>query len=278
MTPLTSPSYDEHHKNNPESSHICGRHNTARPSPPEWRFPLDMDKKSQSLAVISQKAARKRIRHYPAFIEHVWNQLRFQSFTHRLIQGSLLLAAMLLALYLRRESSGGPEMITACTVFFVFAGNICLSETAHSFSWHMAELEQTLYLNLKQMICIRLLEAGIADLGILTLFLGITGSVNTLGIGTSLIYMLVPFLWSDILYLHMLAGLRSTAFGFRSTALGLLCGLMALFPAIWPLVYQPKYLIVWQVLAIAGILLLIAEGASLLEKIEQGELFSTIQF
>lgn len=244
----------------------------------EWRFPLDKDKKKQSLTIIYQEAACKHIRHYPSFLEHVWNQMRFQSFTHWFIQGSLLFAAILLALFLRRECSGELETITACSVFFTFAGNICFSQTARLFSWHMAELEQTLYLNLKQMVCIRMLEAGIADLAILVLILGITNDINTLGIGTSLLYMLVPFLWSNILYLHMLTGLRSTAFGFRSTALGLLCGLMALFPAIWPLVYQPKYLIVWRVLAIAAILLLIAETASLLEKIEQGELFSTIQF
>lgn len=278
MTPITSSSHDGSHKNKPESFRTGQRHNTAGSLPPEWRFPLDMDKKSQGLTVISQEAARKHIRRYPAFMEHVWNQLRFRSFTHWLIQGGLLFTAMLFALYLRRESSGGPEMITACTIFFVFAGNICLSQMAHLFSWHMVELEQTLYLNLKQMICIRMLEAGVSDLIILALVLGITGDVNTLGIGTSLVYMLVPFLWSDILYLHMLTSLRSAAFCFRSSALGLLCGIMALFPVIWEPVYLPQYLIIWQILAIAGILLLIAEITNLLGKIEQGDHFVAIQF
>lgn len=278
MTSLTGSSHEENHKIKPNPFHTGRKQHAAGSLPSAWRFPLDADKKSQSLTVISQEAGRKCIRHYPSFAEHVWNQLRFQSFTHWLIQGALLLSAMLLALYLRRESSGGPEMLAACSVFLSFAGNICLSQTARLFSWHMAELEQTLYLNLKQMVGIRMLEAGIFDLLLLALLLGITGKANTLGTGASLLYMLVPFLWSDILYLHMLSSLRSIAFGFRSAALGLLCGIMALFPVIWEPVYLPKYLTAWLILAILGILLLIAEITSLLRKIEQGDHFAALQF
>jgi hypothetical protein len=83
--------------------------------------------------------------------------------------------------------------------------------------------------------------------------------------------MLVPFLWSDILYLHMLTSLRGMLSGLRSLLLGLLCGAAALFPILWDSVYQPEYLIVWQLLAIAGILLLAAEIVGLLGKIEQGD-------
>lgn len=249
--------------------------NLSHPSLSEWRFPLDKEKKEQSLAAVYQEAACKRIRRYPAFLEHVWNQLRFWYFTDWLMWGCLLFTAMLLALYLRRKNAGDLEMLTACSVFFTFAGNICLSQVARLFSWHMAELEQTLYLNLKQMVCIRMLQAGIADLIILTLFLGLIGEADSLETGASLLYMLVPFLWSDTLYLHMLTSLRSAS-GFRSLTLGLVCGVTALFPAIWQPAYKPEYRNIWQILAIAGIFLLITEITGLLGKIEQGDHFSTI--
>ncbi len=239
--------------------------------PSEWRFPLDPDKKKQSLAAIGAEAGRKRIRRYPSLCEHIWNQMRFQSAAHWLLQGILLFGAMFLALFLRQESIGDLSRLSSCSVFFTFAGNLCFSQTVRLFSRHMAELEQTLYLNLKQMVCIRMLEAGLCDLVILALFLGITGGVNPLGIGVSLLYMLVPFLWSDILYLHMLTSLRGMLSSLRSLLLGLLCGAAALFPILWDSVYQPEYLIVWQLLAIAGILLLAAEIAGLLGKIEQGD-------
>lgn len=241
------------------------------PKDDEWRFPLDERRKAQSLAVIRQKASKKRIRHYPAFPEHLWNQLRFKPLDQWLTQGGVLMAAMLLALWLRRENIGSLKTVSACSVFLVFAGNICLNHAARLFSWHMAELEQTLYLNLKQLICIRMLEAGIADLIILALFLGITGHNNTMGIGVTLLYMMVPFLWSDTLYLHMLIHIRSTSYGFRSFTLGLLCGILALFPVLWTPAYEPENLILWKILAFAGLSVLIAEIYSILMKIERGD-------
>ena len=218
----------------PENTTPCG-------FPPEWKFPLDETKKKQSLAAIRLEASRKHIRHYPTFREQLWNQLRFRSWKHWLLQGLLLLAAMLLAVALRRRNTSGTETLAACSVFLVFAGNICLCHVADLFSWHMAELEQTLYLNLKQMVCIRILEAGIADFVILSLLLILTGS------------------------------LRNIASGFRSFALGLLCGSLALFPLLWESIYQPGYLIIWQVLAVAGLLMCIAQINRLLGSIENSD-------
>lgn len=247
------------------------KNTNPRGLPTEWKFPLDDTKKAQGLAAIRQEAARKHIRHYPTFREQLWNQLVFRSWKHWLLQGLLLLAAMLLAMTLRKRQADGAQANAACSVFLVFAGNICLGHVADLFSWHMAELEQTLYLNLKQMVCIRMLEAGIADFAILSLFLILTGNGDPGKTAAALTYMLVPFLWSDTLYLHMLVNLRNTSSGFRSFALGLLCGTLALFPLLWESVYRPGYLIVWQVLAVAGLLTCIAQICRLLSSIENGE-------
>ena len=173
--------------------------------------------------------------------------------------------------WLNQNKIAGSDSIAVCSVFLVFAGNICFSGVARLFSWHMAELEQTLYLSLKQMVCIRMLEAGIADFAILSLFLILTGDGNPGEVLASLTYMLVPFLWSDTLYLHMLVRLRNTSSGFRSFALGLLCGILALFPLLWDSAYQPGYFIIWQILAAAGLLMCIAQICRLLGSIENGD-------
>lgn len=235
-----------------------------------YRFPLNESRKAQSLSLIRLEVSQKHIRHIPAFRELIWGQLRFYSWKHWVLQGALLLAAMLLSLTLHRQQTDNFKTLTSCSVFLVFAGNICLSNVGKLFSFHMAELEQTLYLNLKQMVCIRMLEAGIADLIILAVFLATTGK-SPARPGTSLIYMLAPFLWSDTLYLHMLTSLRSISSAFRSFALGLLCGALALFPLYWEFVYRIEYLFIWQGLTAAGLLTLIAEIYRLLCRIEDGD-------
>lgn len=237
----------------------------------EWRFPLDERKKADALAVIRQEAAKKRIRHYPSFLENVWSQMRFQSWTHWILEGGILLSAMLFAVSLRGTSADGAEKIAMCSVFFVFAGNICLSSIMRLFSWHMAELEQTLYLNLRQMVCIRMLEAGIFDLIVLLLLLGFIGEKSSIGAGEYLLYMLVPFLWSDTMYLFMLFFFRNRSSVLWSLLTGIICGTAALFPVIWKQAYAPEYKVIWLLLFIAGMILFVSEIYYILMKVEGGE-------
>lgn len=237
----------------------------------EWRFPLDEEEKEKSLAAIYRAVEKKQLRYYPSFWEKLWNQLRFQPWKYRVSQGAVLLAAMLLVVYLDQKGTAGTASISACSVFLVFAGNICLSGVGRLFSWHMAELEQTLYLNLKQMVCIGMLEAGFVDLAVLSLLTGFAGKVSQLGTGVTLLYMLVPFLWSDILYLHMLTALRNTQSGYWHLAAGILCGLLALFPVILEEGYDPDFLPMWLLAAAAGLLLLAAQIYRILGKIEGGD-------
>ena len=121
-----------------------------------WRFPIDESRKREGLAEIRQQVMSKRVRFYPSFFQSIWNQMRYQPWSHWVLEGGLLLLCMLFIFYLQGKNRADEhEMLAAASVFFVFAGNIVLSSTARLFSWHMAELEQTLYLNLKQMVCRR---------------------------------------------------------------------------------------------------------------------------
>lgn len=237
----------------------------------EWRFPLDEREKEKRLAVICQAAEKKQIRYYPGFAEKLWNQLRFQSWKHRVSQGAVLLSAMLLVFYLDQKKPAGVDSIAVCSVFLVFTGNICLSGVGRMFSWHMAELEQTLYLNLKQMICIGMLEAGLVDLMVLGILMGFAGTEGQMGTGAALLYMLVPFLWSDILYLYMLTALRNTQHGYWQLAAGMICGMLSLFPILWEDRYHADYLPVWGAAAVAGVLLMAAQVYRVLGKIEGGD-------
>lgn len=236
-----------------------------------WRFPLDETKKQKSLAAIHEAADKKQLRQYPSFRENIWNQFRFLPWKCHAAQGLMLLAAMLLTLFLNRKNAEGIDSIIICSVFLVFAGNICLSSVGRLFSWHMAELEQTLYLNLKQMICIHMLEAGLVDLMILSLLTGFTGGLRSVGTGAYLLYMLVPFLWSDILYLYMLTAFRNALSGYLQFSAGLVCGLLAAFPAFFEEAYEAACLPLWGAAGAVGAVLLAVEIYRILGKIEGGD-------
>lgn len=239
--------------------------------PDIWRFPIDQERKAQNLLYIRQAVRQKRMCRHFSFMEKVWNQLRFQTWQHWTVQGCILLAAMLLTAQFYKKNIHGLDAVAACSVFLVFAGNICFSNIARLFSRNMAELEKTLYLDLKQMVCIGMLEAGIFDLLVLGILAGCMGKHSENGILAYLFYLLVPFLWSEIFYLHMLSHVRNIFSGFRQLCFGTLCGALALFPVFWKHAYLPEYVPAWGMLTAAGVLLLAAEIYGIYKKIDAGD-------
>lgn len=237
-----------------------------------WKFSMDERKKEKSLEGIYQAAEKKQIRRVPSFIEKAWSQLRFQTWKYWTVQGGTLLLAMLLVYWQNRGQRDEIESMVFCSAFLVLAGNLCLSGIGRLFSWHMAELEQTLYLNLKQMVCIQMLAAGVVDMAILSIFAGINGRGSEAGVGLYLLYMVVPFLWADSLYLYMLTAMRRNFIGYKQLSSAVLCTITAVFiPLIWKNAYEAAYVHIWVLLCVGGILLLICQIKSMFGKIERGE-------
>ena len=124
----------------------------------------------------------------------------------------------------------------------------------------MAELEKTFYLDLKLMVCIQMLEGAVADLPALALLAAFFGNRCENGFLAFLLYLLVPFLWSNAFYLHI-----------WQTACGLLCGLLALFPAAWKQAYAAGAVPVWALLSAGGFFMLAFEIYHMFRNIENGE-------
>lgn len=238
-----------------------------------WKFSMDDQRKAQSLAVVSGAVEKKRIKRIPSFAENVWSQMRFQTWKYWTVQGGVLFTAMVLVFWLQRGQKAGTEAIVLCSAFLVLAGNLCLSSLGRVLSWHMAELEQTLYLNLKQMVCIQMLAAGVINLAVLSVFVCVNGSRSEVGIGAYLLYMLVPFIWSDILYLYVLTTIRKSSSGYRQLSSAVICVLLtAMLPSMWEYAYQSDFLPVWGSLCVAGVFLITIQIKGILDKIERGEI------
>lgn len=258
-----------------------------------WRVGLDSSRKEEGLAEIALAVQKKKIRYYPSFVDCMLQQMKYQTLENRLLQGGILIMALALSVALRKFRVEDTTAIVLCSAFMAFAANICMCAVGSLFFRNMAELEQTLYFNLKQMVCIQILQAGMTDVLILALLTILCGGQNIAGAGAYLLYLLVPFLWSDILYLHMLTSLRGKGRGRRSgrhlegrsgrgmqsemqenmggVALGLVCGMAAVFPVFLGNVYEAAYLPVWGLAALAGFIALVMEIRRLLGKIEGGE-------
>lgn len=262
---------EEEHKSQGETPWNSGERGEAPCRNEVWKFSVNQLKKQECLAEIDKAVQQKKIRYYPSFLNGIWEQLRFQSISYWGLQAGVLFMALLLIAYLNRHGTAEKASITVCSLFMVFAGNICLSGVGRLFSWHMAELEQTLYLNLKQMVCIQMLAAGIMDLLVLALIVVFCGSRYDGGTGIYLLYLLVPFLWSDILYLHMLTIFRGGMRGYRQLSAAVICGILAVLPSLFEDAYYLACLPAWVGFALLGAGILAMEIRRLLGKIEGGD-------
>lgn len=238
----------------------------------DWRFPVDERKKEDGLGQISLEIEQKKIRNYPSFWRGILEQMQFQTPGFWICQVLILAAALLFGIYLKGLGEGGLTAMTMVSVFTVIAGSVSINSLNRVFAWHMAELEQTLYLNLKQMVSMHLLLSGVIDLCFLSILIGLLGPSQSEGMGAFAVYLLVPFLWANVCWLQALTAWRGILRGYRQICLGLFCGLMALLPGFIPEVYASVYLPVWGGLFVAGFMGLAAALRRLFRKTEGGDM------
>lgn len=238
----------------------------------DWRFPLDENRRSTSLEEIREAAERQQIRHYPGFWECAASLLHFQSLQYWVMQAVFLAAGILLAQNLINRGADTKSVCVTLSMLFVAGGNAALSGMGRIFSYHMAELEQTLYMDLKQMVCVQLALAGMIDLVMCSVLVACAGRSLQVSAGSFLLYLLVPFLWSDIIYLHMLIVFRGGIRGYRQTVYGLAAVLAAMAPAFIRDAYKSAFLPAWGLMLTAGIILLAWQLRRLFWKMNGGEL------
>lgn len=237
-----------------------------------WRFPVDDEKRAASLEKIREAAKKQQIRHYPGFWECAASQLHFQSWTYWAMQAVFLTAGILLTQYMMARGADTESVCVTLSMFFVAGGNVALSGMGRIFSYHMAELEQTLYMDLKQMVCVQLALAGFIDLVMCSVLVVCAGKNLQIPTGSFLLYLLVPFLWSDIIYLHMLTVFRGGIRGYIQTVYGLAAAAAAMLPAFIGDAYEAASLPVWGLLLAAGVIMLVWELRRLLWKMNGGDL------
>lgn len=215
---------------------------------------IDQDKKKVNLAEIGRAAKQKKIRQYPSFARNMLVQLRYRPAAVWAAEGICLGAAFFLSMGVRRMT--GPQIFTACAVFLVLAGNLGLAGLGRLFSRNMAELEQTLYFNLKQMTAIQMVFGGVLDMLVFLVFVLILGPDGTERTAEFVLYLLVPFVWADAWALRVFTEIRGNSPGFRQMGIVLISVTAASAPLFVPDLYRQMFLPFWGgALAVGAVVL-----------------------
>lgn len=214
---------------------------------------IDADRKRETLLLVKREAAKKKIYGRMPFWRGVTGQLRYLHAES--VVGQLICLLLLLAVWPLLESAKRPacDYLALFSVFFAFIGVFMLVEIRRNFSCRLWELEQSCFFNLKQICAARLLLFGGADLVLLTVFILAVGKRAGIGYFRFGIYLIVPFILSQLVYLLAFSCLRNekelTQYG-----IAFLTSLLSAFVTRFPKAYERANLWIWCVLLLSAAL------------------------
>lgn len=230
------------------------------------------EQKQRILQNIAAEAKQKHWQYTPSLWEIFKGQLKYISAFCLGGQAVCMLTVILLLGYFQERGGNTLTYLGVFSVAASYVGVFLLMELSRSRDYGTMELEQSCYLNLKQVWCIKMILFGCLDFVMFTvMILGIAGNTSC-GAFRSMVYLLVPFVISNSVQLWVFTILRGGRREYLQMGTGILAGGVSLIPLSNPQWYSVEYFGIW-VLALAGSLGFFArEARQIYHKLEEGEI------
>lgn len=158
------------------------------------------------------------------------------------------------------------------SAFSAFSGIFLIQELSRSQSFGMAELEQTCYLSMKQVWCMKMILFGSMDILILSIMMGRIAVLCSRGIGAIGIYLLVPFVMANGGYLLVFSWLRGKEKGYIQTGLAAIVSILCALLSVQEEWYDIQYIGIWTVVLIVSSAVLAVEIFCIYGKAVKGEI------
>lgn len=232
----------------------------------------DSHKKKESLVLIQSCINAKKIHNTPSPGELLRIQIQYISSVFWMCQGGLLLLLILILYRLPGQRRELTDYLWWSSIAAAWMGVLSNGVLGRHFSSRMAELEQSCYINLSQMWTIRMILTTGVDIGILTVFSGGIAARTDTFFGRIAIYLLVPFMLSNICCLLMISALRGGRGKYTLGALAVIMALLAMSPSVFPKAYTTAYLWVWFCLLVLGAAVFAGQIRSCYSRMIRGEM------
>lgn len=235
------------------------------------KLPIDQEKKEAALTRICQAVAEKEIRYRPSIWEMIRIQLQYVEVSCLIAQAVVIFLIILILHQMKMQQSGYQEYMMWFSIISSFIGIVGISELGKHISCHMTELEQSCYFNLQQMWGINMIMFGSFDIIVISFLSGIISrrtESEAIAVG---VYMLVPFVLSNLCYLLLFTAVRSGGRRYVQLGAAVFMGILTSIPSVIPKAYKINYLWVWVLALSVGVILLIMELRTIFQKISKGD-------
>ena len=232
----------------------------------------DSHKKAESLLLIRNHINAKEVRNTPSLSELIWIQVQYITPVFWVLQGGLLILLILLLYQLPEQMTELTDYLWWSSIAAAWMGVLSNAVLGGHFSNRMAELEQSCYINLSQMWTIRMMLTTGVDICILTMFSGGIAARTDTFFGRIAMYLLVPFMLSNICCLLLIGALRGSREKYTLAALAVVTALLAMSPSVFPEAYTAAYLWVWFCLLVLGAVIFTGQIRNCYNRMTRGEM------
>lgn len=199
--------------------------------------------------------------------------LRHISPSFWIIQGILAGSLALLLKKISMDDGALPDYLRWISVLAAWMGVLGCCSLGRHFSQGMAELEQSCYFNLPQLWTIKMTLSGAADVLVLALGSGTIAGKTNLPFGQVCLYVMVPFVLSNICCLLFFTALRGSRNRYGQLVLALMTGLLAAAVSSLPMeAYAKGSLWAWAAVFSGGIGIYLCQLRYMYGKIRRGEI------
>lgn len=229
--------------------------------------------RARSLNTIRAAATQKKFHHTLSLGELLHTQLQYISPFFWILQGSFVVLLIMILNKIDLTQHDLTHYLCWISVLAAWMGTAACSSLNRHFSRGMAELEQSCYFNFTQMWIVKMALSGCIDLLILVLGCGKIAMDTALPFGQICVYVLVPFVLSNLYCLFMLTALRFGRVQYGLPVLTFSAGIGAVvLTKLPPVFYTLSFLWVWIILLAAGTALLFWQLKRIYEKLGRGEI------
>lgn len=232
----------------------------------------DPERKSRSMDVLRQAVSEKRLLYKPSLLNLLGIQLQYISPGFWALQGGLLLVVVLLLWRTSSIHGGLVDYLWWGSVTAAWMGMLVCGDLGRHLSRGMAELEQSCYFNLPQMWTIKMVLTGGADILILGFCCGGIAYNTDTPVWQVSVYLLVPFVLSNLCCLLLLTLLRGKRGHGTLLALAIVIAMAASGPSLAVWSYTWNFLWTWVMTLAVGSVLLARQLRQCYKKISRGEI------
>ena len=233
---------------------------------------VDETKRKQTIEIARQIIHE---RHFniikKSLFQRIVEQIGFISHTMWIVQLCSISFLCWIIISLSNKDTQINSILAMITCLVPLVALIGMPELCRSFKYGMWEIEQSCVYNLRQLLSMKLIIIGFADLLIASMLIGLFGLEQDGGYLTLSVYILVPFIISNMCYLLVFNFMRQRNSNYILTTIGIALGCVFLRITTYPRVYESNVLWLWIILLIVALAVLAGTIYKLLIGIEKGD-------